>query len=60
MDRFMPAYRAELAHFLAVARGEAPSPCTVRDALEAFRVAEACTVSLHEGRPVDLVEIPTT
>ena len=60
MDRFRPAYRAELTHFLAVARGEVPSPCTVRDALEAFRVAEACTVSLHEGRPVDLAEIPTT
>ncbi len=60
MDRFGPAYRAELAHFLTVARGEALSPCTVRDALEAFRVAEACTLSLHEGRPVDLAEIPTT
>jgi myo-inositol 2-dehydrogenase/D-chiro-inositol 1-dehydrogenase len=60
MDRFRPAYRAELTHFLAVARGLAPSPCTVRDALEAFRVAEACTLSLHEGRPVDLAEIPTT
>ena len=60
MDRFEPAYRAELTHFLSVARGEEPSPCTVRDALEAFRVAEACTVSLHEGRPVDLAEIPTT
>lgn len=60
MDRFGPAYRSELAHFLSVARGEALSPCTVRDALEAFRVAEACTLSLHEGRPVDLAEIPTT
>ncbi|WP_377639485.1 Gfo/Idh/MocA family oxidoreductase [Oryzobacter terrae] len=60
MDRFRPAYRAELTHFLAVASGAEPSPCTVRDALEAFRVAEACTVSLHEGRPVDLTEIPTT
>ena len=60
MDRFGPAYRAELTHFLAVARGEAPSPCTVHDALEAFRVAEACTLSLQEGRPVDLSEIPTT
>ncbi len=60
MDRFGAAYRAELTCFLAVARGEVPSPCTVRDALEAFRVAEACTVSLHEGRPVDLSEIPTT
>jgi myo-inositol 2-dehydrogenase / D-chiro-inositol 1-dehydrogenase len=60
MDRFHAAYRAELSYFLTVARGESPSPCTVRDALEAFRVAEACTVSLHEGRPVDLTEIPTT
>ena len=60
MDRFEPAYRAELTHFLAVARGESPSPCTVRDALEAVRVAEACTLSLLGGRPVDLSEIPTT
>lgn len=59
MDRFEPAYRAELTHFLAVARGEAPSPCTVRDALEAFRVAEACTISRAESRPIDLSEIPT-
>ncbi|GAA4409157.1 Gfo/Idh/MocA family oxidoreductase [Fodinibacter luteus] len=60
MDRFGPAYRTELTHFLAVARGEAPSPCTVRDALEAFRVAQACTLSLHSGRPVDLTDIATT
>jgi myo-inositol 2-dehydrogenase/D-chiro-inositol 1-dehydrogenase len=60
MDRFSAAYRAELTSFLAVARREVPSPCTVRDALEAFRVAEACALSLHEGRPVDLTEIPTT
>jgi myo-inositol 2-dehydrogenase / D-chiro-inositol 1-dehydrogenase len=59
MDRFGPAYRAELTHFLAVARGEVLSPCTVRDALEAFRVAEACTLSLHEARRVELSEIPT-
>ena len=60
MDRFAPAYRAELTHFLRVARGEVPSPCTVRDALEAFRVAEACTLSLQQRRPVDLTEVPTT
>lgn len=60
MDRFEPAYRAELAAFLDVARGTTPSPCTVRDALEAFRVVEACTVALTEGRPVELSEIPTT
>ena len=60
MDRFEPAYRAELTHFIAVARGEAPSPCTARDALEAFRVVEACTRSWLDGRPVDLSDIPTT
>lgn len=60
MDRFEPAYRAELAAFLDVARGTAPSPCTVRDALEAFRVVEAATLALSTGRTVDLSEIPTT
>ncbi|MBT9256829.1 Gfo/Idh/MocA family oxidoreductase [Phycicoccus sp. MAQZ13P-2] len=60
MDRFEPAYRAELAAFLDVARGAAPSPCTVRDALEASRVVEAATLALAEGRTVALSEIPTT
>ena len=35
-----------------------PSPCTVNDALQAFRVAEACELSRHEGRVVHLDEIP--
>ena len=33
MERFLPAYRAELTAFAAVARGRSPSPCTVDDAL---------------------------
>jgi myo-inositol 2-dehydrogenase/D-chiro-inositol 1-dehydrogenase len=57
MDRFRPAYRAELAAFVDVVRGDRPSPCTVRDALEAFRVAEACEVSRAERRPVALAEL---
>ncbi|WP_089250527.1 Gfo/Idh/MocA family protein [Asanoa hainanensis] len=57
MDRFQPAYRAELAAFVDVARGAAPSPCTVRDALEAFQVAEACEQSRASGRPIALAEI---
>ncbi|GIF45844.1 myo-inositol 2-dehydrogenase/D-chiro-inositol 1-dehydrogenase [Asanoa ferruginea] len=57
MDRFRPAYQAELAAFVDVVRGDRPSPCTVRDALEAFRVAEACELSRAEGRPVALAEI---
>ena len=58
MERFLPAYRAELTAFAAVARGALASPCTVHDALQAFRVAEACELSRREGRPVALDEIP--
>ncbi len=55
--RFESAYRAELAGFLRVARGDAPSPCTGRDGLEALRVAEAATLSYLEHRPVRVAEI---
>jgi myo-inositol 2-dehydrogenase / D-chiro-inositol 1-dehydrogenase len=57
MERFLPAYRAELTAFLDVAAGRIPSPCTVDDALQAFRVAEACELSRAERRPVDLTEV---
>lgn len=57
MERFLPAYRAELTAFAAVARGVLPSPCTVEDALQAFRVAEACELSRREGGIVRLEEI---
>ena len=60
MERFLPAYRAELTAFAEVANGRRPSPCTVNDALQAFRVAEACELSRHEGRVVHLDEIPAT
>ncbi|MBC9819923.1 Gfo/Idh/MocA family oxidoreductase [Terrabacter sp. MAHUQ-38] len=59
MERFLPAYRAELTAFAAVARGVLAPPCTADDALQAFRVAEACELSRHEGRPVSLDEIPS-
>ena len=58
MDRFRPAYVAELAAFVSVARGELATPCTITDGLEAFRVAEACELSRSEGRPVAMSEIP--
>jgi myo-inositol 2-dehydrogenase / D-chiro-inositol 1-dehydrogenase len=57
MERFLPAYRAELTAFFDVAAGRTPSPCTVHDALQAFRTAEACELSRAERRPVDLSEI---
>jgi myo-inositol 2-dehydrogenase/D-chiro-inositol 1-dehydrogenase len=55
--RFDAAYRAELAHFLKFARGEAENACTVRDGMEALRIAIAARTSLAERRPVKLSEI---
>ncbi|CAB88961.1 oxidoreductase [Streptomyces sp. SID7813] len=57
MDRFTAAYRAELTAFTEVVAGARPSPCTVEDALEAGWIAEACTLSLHEHRPVTIAEV---
>ncbi|HET7303558.1 MAG TPA: Gfo/Idh/MocA family oxidoreductase [Segeticoccus sp.] len=57
MERFLPAYQAELTAFTRVAKGEIPSPCSVSDALQAFRVAEACELSKQQGRPVRLDEV---
>lgn len=57
MDRFTAAYRTELAVFTEVVAGARPSPCTVADALEAGWIAEACTLSLHEHRPVTVEEV---
>jgi len=57
MDRFADAFRAELATFVAMVAGEAPSPCTLADALEAELIAEACRVSWWERRPVTLEEV---
>ena len=58
LERFDAAYRAEMACFVDVAQGLVTSRCSVRDALEAFRVAQACGLSRREGRRVTLTEIP--
>jgi myo-inositol 2-dehydrogenase/D-chiro-inositol 1-dehydrogenase len=57
MDRFADAFRAEMAAFVEMAAGQRPSPCTVADALETGSVAEACTTSLKEHRPVRMEEV---
>ncbi|MDT0393191.1 MULTISPECIES: Gfo/Idh/MocA family oxidoreductase [Streptomyces] len=57
MDRFTDAYRAELTAFTEVVAGSRPSPCTIAEALEAGWIAEACTLSLHEHRPVTVEEV---
>ncbi len=55
--RFGDAYKAELAHFLRFAKGEAENPCTAADGLEALRIAEAASMSWRERRTVPLSEI---
>ena len=57
MGRFGDAYVAELAAFIGVAAGQAASPCTLQDALEAFYVAEACELSRHRQQPVLVAEV---
>ncbi|MET7700122.1 Gfo/Idh/MocA family oxidoreductase [Streptomyces sp. NPDC005485] len=57
MDRFADAYRAELTAFTEVVAGRSASPCTVADAVEASWIAEACTLSLAEHRPVRLEDV---
>ncbi|CAM5606318.1 dehydrogenase [Streptomyces purpurascens] len=58
LERFGPAYEAELNAFVEVVRGERPNPCDGREALQALRIAEACELSRRERRAVRLAEIP--
>lgn len=51
------AYVAELTAFTEVVARGREVPCTVRDALQAFRIADACELSRHENRVVALEEI---
>ncbi|MFD9290311.1 Gfo/Idh/MocA family oxidoreductase [Streptomyces sp. NPDC060030] len=57
LERFAPAYAAELDAFLGVVRGESENPCDGREALHALRVAEACELSRARRRPVRMTEI---
>jgi myo-inositol 2-dehydrogenase/D-chiro-inositol 1-dehydrogenase len=53
-DRFAEAYRAELAHFLSAAAGEAANPCPPRDFLATLLVATAAAESLAAGTRVSV------
>ncbi|MGY0490905.1 Gfo/Idh/MocA family protein [Streptomyces sp. WG-D5] len=57
LERFAPAYEAELKAFVDVVRGERDNPCDGREALRALRVAEACEISRAERRVVRLDEV---
>jgi predicted dehydrogenase len=54
-DLFADAYRAEDAHLVAVARGEAEPRTTVEDGVRALEAVFAVNRSLAEGTPVTFV-----
>jgi myo-inositol 2-dehydrogenase/D-chiro-inositol 1-dehydrogenase len=56
LERFGPAYRAELAAFVAAVESGDPSPCTLADARAALAVALAAERSRRSGRPVAVGE----
>lgn len=55
--RFRSAYVAEIEAFVEYVAGARENPCTVADALEAFYVAEAATISREQGRAVRIEEV---
>ena len=55
--RFPAAYTAEIHAFVEVVGGARSSPCTVQDAHEALRVAEACDRSRRQHRPIALEDV---
>ena len=57
MERFEPAYRAELATFVATVRDESDSPCTLEEARAALLVAVAADRARAERRPVSIEEV---
>jgi myo-inositol 2-dehydrogenase/D-chiro-inositol 1-dehydrogenase len=57
LDRFAPAYRAELHAFVEVAAGRLANPCPPEEAREAIRVAMACDLSRELHRPVRIAEV---
>jgi len=60
VDRFEIAFRAEAAHFVRMASGNAPNLTPPRAGLHAVEVAVAATTSARTGLPVTIPTTPTT
>jgi len=54
LERYMPAYRAEWAAFVALVTEGAANPVTLADGVAALAMAEAATISAKTGQPVAL------
>jgi len=57
MERFHQAYVDELVAFTDLVAGRIETPCSADEALQAFRVAEACDLSRRQGRAVQMEEV---
>lgn len=57
LERYMPAYKAEIAAFVDAVENGAPVPTTGHDGLMALALADAAVKSVEEGRAVNLSEI---
>ena len=57
LERFEPAYRGELAAFVATVRDGGPSLCSLAEARAALLVAVAADRSRAERRPVPIEEV---
>ena len=57
LERYMPAYEAEIAAFVDVVANGAPVPTTGEDGLMALALAEAAEISVREGRAVAVREM---
>ncbi|MFF9350134.1 Gfo/Idh/MocA family oxidoreductase [Streptomyces sp. NPDC014734] len=57
LERFAPAYEAEMDAFVRLVHGELPNPCDGGEAWRALLIAEACELSRRERRPVRIAEI---
>jgi myo-inositol 2-dehydrogenase/D-chiro-inositol 1-dehydrogenase len=56
LDRFAPAYAAEMNAFVDLVQGRIPNPCPPDEARAAFVAALAAGRSVAEGRPVAVAE----
>ena len=57
MTRYIAAYAAEIAAFVAAVEAGAPTPTTGEDGLRALALAEAALRSVAEGRAVRVAEV---
>jgi predicted dehydrogenase len=57
MERFAGAYTAQLMDFVDNVRLGRPAPVTIRDGMQAMRIAVAATRACASGQPVALADV---